>query len=209
MDPCWRSLRRAAVFGLLAVCLCVHAVGAAEETAPLVLRVVPGESKVVFEASSTLHGFEGASNRVRGEVRFVPGEPARGPAAWVEVEAGSLDTGIGARNRKMWGLLETERHRAIRFDLERIADARIDAGSGTIHARAIGTMTIRGQQRRFALDVTLEPTGGGRWKVTASAPLDMTDYGITPPRLLFVKVAPEVTLRIDLVLEPAAETDPS
>ncbi|GAB4223446.1 MAG: hypothetical protein Kow0062_23610 [Acidobacteriota bacterium] len=176
---------------------------AADDSA-VTYRVVPGTSHVRFDASSTLHGFDGESDKVRGEVRFVPAAPERGPQAWVEVEAGSLDTGIGARNRKMWRVLETDTHRTIRFELARVSDVKVDAGTGTIRARAGGTMTIRGQQRPFALDVVLEPTDGGGWRVTGSAPLDMTHYGIKPPRVMFMKVAPEVTVHVELVLEPVA-----
>ncbi len=203
-----RLLRAAPVLVLAAVLLPVAVAEPAGDLAPtgaaITYRVVPGASSVGFDASSTLHRFEGSSSSVRGEVRFVPGDPASRPTAHVEVDAASLETGVGGRDRKMRKLLEVETHPAISFDLERVSDVRIDAANGAVHARIEGRMTIRGQQQPLSLEVDLRPGAHGHWTVVGAAPLDMTEYGIKPPRVMgFIRVAPEVTLRIALELEPA------
>lgn len=151
--------------------------------------VAPGSSRVTFYAHATGHDFQGATQDVRGHIRFDPADLAGTVSGEVRVQASRLDTGIDRRNQNMWDLLEADKHRDIVFTLERISVEAEKAAhnTGTFPRRATldGTLEVRGVQKAVTIPVELEPADGAV-VVRGSFPVDMRDFGIEPPRVAFI-----------------------
>jgi polyisoprenoid-binding protein YceI len=73
-------------------------------------------------------------------------------------------------------------------------------------AKALGELTIAGVTKPIELDATLTPVEGGV-RATGKVDLQMKDFGVKPPSLLFgtLKVANEISVKFDSVIRPSGE----
>ena len=76
------------------------------------------------------------------------------------------------------------------------------AGAG--QATVSGTLTVAGVARPVSFDVKLTPSGGGLRSV-GEISIDMTQFGVTPPKVLLgqLVVGKIVRVKFDAVLQPA------
>ena len=161
--------------------------------------IVASGAEVGFEGSSTLHDFVGKTGAVSGWIAFDPAHPGLNPKAHIEVEAARLDTDSKGRDKQMRKRLNTAEHPKIVFDLVSFTPESGSSSTDKIQGAATGTMQIHGISQTLSMPVTLERNGDGEFLLEGRAPLLMTDYEITPPRVLgFIKVKPEVTIFIKI-----------
>lgn len=164
---------------------------------------VSGKSVVGFDASFPLGNFSGQTADLVGEFVLDPADLRLGVAGTLGARAASLRTGLDARDRDMWALLEVDRYREIRFTVQR---AEASFHSVTDRADVLltitGVMLMRGVERLMVFSGRVRSREGSLW-ARGEAPLRMTDVGIRPPRRLFFSVEDQVTLRFDLTLAPA------
>ena len=106
--------------------------------------LVPSQSRVGFDAKSTLRDFSGTTSQVAGELSFDLSRPDAEPQGQIRVVAASLDTGNAGRDEEMRGHLETERYGEMRFTLERFAPSAIDAAGGSVEGTGHGAGGVRG-----------------------------------------------------------------
>lgn len=167
--------------------------------------VVPGESRVAFDGSSTLHDFSGETREVTGELTVRLSDPATTLEARVSAAAATLDTGNGARDRKMHRLLEVEDHPEITFEAAGFLPENVDREAGTVRGTVDGILTVRGEPRRVKVPVTVAAEGM-HLTIEGEFPVKLTDYGIRPPRVLgLIRVADEMKVRLKIVLQQSAD----
>lgn len=168
-------------------------------------QIVPGidDTLVRFDSKATLESFSGETHRVSGRIGLVTSSIGDSIHVVVEVEMASLDTGIDKRNRDMReNHLETERYPAARF-----AGASVRAGAGSqltpgvpLDLEIEGTFTLHGVTRRMRVPVTLTAMGDGRALHAVSRfSVRLEDYAIERPRFLFMKLAEEQIVTVDVV----------
>lgn len=183
---------------LLAILIALPAcsVGAAQE---VIYTVARGAGRATFAAHATGHDFTGTTTDLRGHVRFDPAGIERRAVGNVRIQASTLDTGIGKRNRDMWEILQTEEHPDIVFDLE---GARPAQGAGAAGAQGKGLparVTLEGQleargiRRPLKIEAEIE-SGDDSIVVRGAFPLDVRDFDIEPPRAMLV-------IRMDPILQ--------
>ncbi len=175
---------------------------------PRTWRPVAGKSEVIFAAKFRVGDFSGRTAAVSGEFKLDPADLRHPVSGSLTVEASTLKTGVDGRDRDLRKALETDRFPQIRFQVE-----SVEASFPTITDKADVLLTIHGQM--FIRDVQRPMTflgrvrsreagrdGTGLW-VRGDAPLKMMDFGITPPRRLFMAVHDQVVVTFDLMLNPA------
>lgn len=115
----------------------------------------------------------------------------------LEFRVADMHTGIGLRDTHMRNAMSADSFPTIRFDL-----AGIDRGASsgdTIQVVFHGRLTIRGVTKAVTVpgSVVLHP---GSVDVTASTPIDMTEYGIEPPTRFLgaIRVKPVTTVTATL-----------
>ncbi len=174
---------------------------AAEPFRPAIQRflVDAQASEAGFDGSSTLHDFTGRTRKITGEVRL---EPARLALAGgrIAIEAASLDTNSKGRDEDMRETLEVEKFPEIRFDLGSTRGAWSPA---KCRLEITGRFSIHGVERETKLAVDVEGRADGGLHLTGKAKLDIEDFGVEPPSMLFVTMDDEVKVWFDLVLQPA------
>jgi polyisoprenoid-binding protein YceI len=190
---------------LLALAIVLPASGAwtvANET----LALQP-ESRLWIDGTSSIRSFSCKAPEVNAVVE------ANGPnvipqlllgdkgvkAVRLTVTAERLDCGNGTMNEHMRKAIKLTEYKSIEFRLSDYNVARnADGISGTID----GTLLLGGVTKPITLNAIGKPEGG-MLHVTGSYDLDMTEYGLKPPTLMFgrIKVGRTVKVNYDLLLK--------
>jgi polyisoprenoid-binding protein YceI len=119
----------------------------------------------------------------------------------VEVRVADMRTGNGLRDRHLRAAMEADRFPLLRFDL-----TSVEAGKprgDTVDLALVGRLTIHGTTREVHVPGSAI-IGKDSIAVRAGFPVDMRDYGVTPPvkMLGLLRVAPGVDVAIHLVFGP-------
>jgi polyisoprenoid-binding protein YceI len=162
-----------------------------------------GDNQVVFVSKAPMETFEGKTSQVEGSIVVDPTDVRDSVSVRVEVDLASLDTGIPRRNQHMReNHLETDKFPRAVFTGVAVLDP---ASAKLLPGQAVqldiqGTFSLHGVSRRLrtVVDVTLvEESGRRSLRFQTTFPVALTDYAISRPQFLFLKLANEqqVTVR--------------
>lgn len=118
-------------------------------------------------------------------------------SADVTLPASALNSGFGLQDWEMRRRLDVARYPE--FRLRVVHGERIDAGDGRYSATA--RLTMHGRTRDVTGTVRLS-LAGSTLDAVAEATIDMRDFGVDPPRLLALRVEPEVDVTAHVVAHP-------
>jgi YceI-like protein len=159
--------------------------------------VVPPDSWIAFEGSSTLHRVHGKATNLDGYIEAqwaadgtISTEPA--PRMHVEFLVEQLRSGNGLQDGEMWKMIDSKRFPRVASDLRELRPTT-DPG----RYAATGDVTLAGRSRRYNGTLTLSRSGD-RITIEGELEIDIRDFGLKPPALLLVKVNPAVKLRLHL-----------
>lgn len=183
----------------------VRAVRAAE----FVVR--PGnDNRVVFVSTATMETFEGKTNRMEGRLAVDPAAVGDSIAVHLEVDLASLDTGISKRNRHMKSEhLETDKYPKAIFDGATVrgpSNAKLAPGK-PVTFDVEGTFTLHGVSRRLRIQIEAtytEKAGSGRIAFRSTFPVGLSDYNISRPQFLFLKLAETQKVKVSGVAVAAS-----
>jgi polyisoprenoid-binding protein YceI len=156
--------------------------------------VLTDSSRIEVHASSTLHPVRGEARDVRG---VLEGEVRDGeilldpqPSGWVEVPVEGLSSGNRLQDLELRRRIDSVRHPVIRFDLDGV-------GGGPQRFTVAGRLTFHGVTRPVEAGVEVR-LDGDRLVVRGEHTFDITDFGLRQPRILMLKVQPEVRVVAEL-----------
>jgi polyisoprenoid-binding protein YceI len=154
-------------------------------------------SRVWVSGTSTVRSYRCESTQVTGSADAAGTELAQvaQSSGEITIPVASLDCRNGTMNGHMRNALKAARNPTIRF---RAASVSVTP-QGAV--RMTGPLTIAGESREVTINGTAVRENG-RLRVTGSKQLTMTDFGVTPPRLMAgtMRVHPPVTIGFDVVL---------
>jgi polyisoprenoid-binding protein YceI len=163
------------------------------------------DNVVRFISEATIEDFEGVTDRIDGFI--VLGEGGLTPGAtegsdfYLEVDLGSIDTGIGLRNRHMRdNYLETERFPYATFGGTFAEVSEGDDGWTRVTGR--GDMVIHGVSRSMEIPCEVAPSGTG-FRARCAFQVLLSDFDIEIPKVMFMKLANEIRLELDFFVAPA------
>jgi polyisoprenoid-binding protein YceI len=172
--------------------------GAAGTAANDALHVVDG--KVAVLCPLTIGGsFQAKTDAVSGELSVTSSldEPVRGE---VVVDLGTLETGIGLRDRHLRErYLEVQR--GAEFTRARLQEIRIAALAGSTTFR--GVLALHGARQAVSGSATITPHADG-YRVEAAFPVRISDFQIPDPTYLGVGVKDEVQVRVNFTVRRVA-----
>jgi polyisoprenoid-binding protein YceI len=155
------------------------------------LRVVPERSIVKVEARAPLHSTHAEGRALTGSVEIDAEDPVATLKIDVTAEIPTIKSGDFLLDSKSHSHVEASRYPKARFVLAH--------ATGTAAAlRLVGTITWRGR------DVPITATGRAEIGTTeargsARFELDMRSFGLTAPKLLFLKVQDVVKIDVEIV----------
>ncbi len=166
------------------------------------------DNTVLFRSSAAIEVVEGRTDRIDGYIvldseRVEAGEPSGPTGFYLEVDLASLDTGLGLRNRHMRNnYLEVQQFPYATFDgtiqdVERLPAERF-------RVWGVGVMEIHGVSRQMRIPCDLSPEEDG-YRAHCSFEVLLTDFDITIPKLMFLKLANEIRLELDFTVRPALD----
>lgn len=178
------------------------------------------ESRLWFEGNSTLGKWACRSVPVEGELAL-PGLP-ESTAALADLLEANPDTAwrptlrfpvkrIGCEegermNNHLRTALKADEHPAVTFRVEAVRDGDTEASEG-LARRVAGRLTVSGTARRVTIPVIVNVTDHDTptIRIRGKHKLDMTQYGVTPPTLMYgtISVHKPVTVHVDFELKPS------
>lgn len=160
-------------------------------------------SKISIAGTSTVHDWTMNSDKVIGEADIeVSGNQVLSISeVKLEILVESLKSGKSAMDKNAYEALKSEKHPKISFKLKGFEP--IAATGGTSVLEISGHLTIAGKTRPETILVKYKTDKAGNLLITGSKELKMTDYGVTPPEVMFgtVKTGNDITITFNLHLQ--------
>ena len=163
-------------------------------------RIVPTRSRVWIAARSNVHpirteatGLEGWLDVDIGDGKINVDQPVLGH---LEFPVENLKSGNSLEDRELRRRIDARRYPSIVGDLKSMKQT--DEPSRYIVG---GDLTFRGTSRSYEDEMIVELQDDRMVGMSGESVFDIRDFGMDPPRILLLKVQPEVTVRVELVAE--------
>jgi polyisoprenoid-binding protein YceI len=163
-------------------------------------RILPTRSRVWIEARSKVHPIRTEAGGLEGwleldvvDDKINVDQTLRGH---VEFSVDNLKSGNGLEDREMQKRIDARRYPSISGDLK-----SMKATDEPLRYIVSGDLTFRGVTRSYEDEMLAELPNDGTVKLTGQTVFDIRDFGMEPPRILMLKVQPEVTVRVEIVAE--------
>lgn len=153
---------------------------------------------VEFDSSVPLHSFTGTSDQLVGKIDMADS------TVDFYVDVHTIKTGNSKRDEDMLETLEAEEHPFAEF-YGKLTSAFNTGSSKPQKVTVEGKFSVHGVTNPLSIEGTLQKNGK-ELEVTASWTLDMSDYKIKPPGILFYRVSEEVDISITASL-PSQQTE--
>jgi polyisoprenoid-binding protein YceI len=168
-------------------------------TVPSTFRFVPERSRIDIHARSSLHAIHATAREVTGAVTVrldgdVP-DLTLAPRAEVVVAASGVTTGNVAYDVELRRRIEARRHPTITGIITDVSVA-----PGDHRYRVDGELTFHGVTQAVAVEMKVR-VEDSRLSAEWEQAIDIRDFGLTPPRVLMMKVDPEVQVTVRLEAE--------
>jgi polyisoprenoid-binding protein YceI len=156
-------------------------------------------SNLTYEGKSSLHSVSGRALDFRGYVDAafsedgtLQADPA--PAMRLEVPVTALRSGSTPKDQEVWRLIDVERSPHI------VAELRsIELLYGTTIYQAMGEITIAGRTRSYDGQMLVLTEDRQTVSVRGDLEIDIRHFGLEPPRMLFVRIEPVISVHLSLV----------
>ncbi|TYP95177.1 Polyisoprenoid-binding protein YceI [Fodinibius salinus] len=147
---------------------------------------------VEFESSVPLHSFTGTSNKLVGRISLADS------TVDFYLDLHTLDTGIDKRDNDMLETLNAKKYPFAEFYGKLISDFNPDTTSQQ-QVTVKGKFTLHNVSKKVSIDGTFQKSAEGL-TVKASWIINMKDYNIRPPGILFYRVSEEINISINALL---------
>ena len=154
-------------------------------------RIVPERSRVWIDARSSLHPIRSSTDGLEGYIDLDAGAGA------VSLPVSRLSSGNPLEDREMRNRVDAKRFPTIDGTV-----TRIEPIDGAGRYRVAGDLVFRGVSRPCEDEVRIETADDGSVRIEGRSTFDVRDFGMQPPRILMLRVHPEVTVRVEIVARP-------
>ena len=165
-------------------------------------RIVPDQSQVWIDASSSVHPIHSHTEGLTGEVELTfgadgaldLGAPVGGG---LSLSTDRLRSGNPLQDRELRRRIEATRFPTIDGELVAIA-----AGDEDGHYEVEGDVSFKGVANRYVGDMAIARREDGSVSLQGAASFDVRDFGMDPPKILVLQVHPVVSIRVDVLAVP-------
>lgn len=164
-------------------------------------EIVPDRSTVWIEAESSLHPVHGESTGLQGHIEATLQDgkldTSRDPVFRISLPIEELKSGNRLQDREMARRVEAKKH------------PTIDGGSTDAkHVEADrylvrGNLTFHGVTREVEGEVRITHPDATTIVIEGEQVFDIRDFDVKPPKILTLKVHPEVNVRIKVIAQAA------
>jgi polyisoprenoid-binding protein YceI len=162
-------------------------------------RIVPAQSRVWIDARSNLHPIHTQADGLDGWLEIEVGDGLinvdQSPRGHVEFPIENMKSGNALEDRELRRRVDSRRYPTITGDLKSMKQT--DDPSRYVVG---GDLTFLGRVRTYEDEVTFS-IADDTITLAGQSTFDIRDFGMEPPRILMIKVQPEVTVRVEIVAE--------
>ncbi len=155
--------------------------------------VVPSQSRVWIDARSSLHPIHSQTDGLEGWLDADP-EAHRVTGGEVALPVERLSSGNPLYDREMRRRVDVRRYPSISGRLTAMVPTGQDG-----RYRVRGEVTFRGVGRDYEDEMELRVRDDGDIEVEGQRVFDIRDFGLEPPRILALRVYPDVSVRVSIV----------
>lgn len=168
-------------------------------------EAINGRSELELAGDSSIHPLHTKTTEVTGyfEAELDPDgnlDLSRPVAGRVEIPVESLKSGNVLIDREMQNRLNTRRYPKVTAEV--VEMSQMDGGG---QYRAVGDLTFHGVKKRLADELVIRRLDEKTIEIRGDITLDVRQFNVEPPRLLMLKVQPEVTVKLRFVAEWVGE----
>ena len=163
-------------------------------------RILPERSRIWVDARSSLHPIRVETTGLRGHLdatvvdgALAAGSPTTGA---IEIEADRMKTGNALYDYELERRLEARKYPFIRGSVQ-----SVQALGGGQRYRVLGQLEFHGVIRAVEGEVRLRMLDERTLEIEGERVFDLREYGLDPPRILMLKVYPDVRVRAQVVAE--------
>jgi polyisoprenoid-binding protein YceI len=162
-------------------------------------EIDPERSRVWIDARSSLHPIHSETAGLEGwfEADIQGGGRVNGavaPRARLELPVARLSSGNPLYDREMRRRIDARRYPTISGDLRLMEEAE-----GDHRYKISGDITFRGVTKPYEDEMTLTSLDDDTIRLEGQRTFDVRDFGMDPPKILTLRVFPDVTVRVDIV----------
>jgi polyisoprenoid-binding protein YceI len=159
----------------------------------------PDRSRVWIEARSSLHPIHSETTGLDGwlEMEIEGGGRVNlsvPPKALLELPVEMLSSGNGLYDREMRRRINARRFPTMRGELTEMKEL-----DGEGRYAVSGDLTFHGVTRRVEGEITVTAMDDQTIRVTGEQVFDIQDFDLDPPKILTLRVYPDVTVRIEII----------
>ena len=159
----------------------------------------PARSRVWIDARSSLHGIHSETDGLEGWFEAdVQGagrvNPTAQPQGHLELPVQLLSSGNPLYDREMRRRVEARKYPTISGDLRLMKEAD---GDGRYVVG--GDVTFRGVTQSYEDEMSLSVIDDHTLRLAGQRTFDIREFGMEPPRILALRVYPDVTVKVEIV----------
>ena len=158
-------------------------------------RIVPERSKVFIEASSSVHPIHGEAAGLEGSINAAwDGDGldlSSQPQMSIELPVERLKSGNKLEDAEMMRRIDARRYPRIRGVVRDIKSQGVDG-----RYLMTGDLTFHGVTHSVDGEVTISRSDDNTLVIEGEREFDIRDFNVSPPKILMLKVHPEVKVRI-------------
>jgi polyisoprenoid-binding protein YceI len=158
-------------------------------------------SELALSGDSSIHPLHTATSELTGYFEATIGEDgqldlAAPIAGEIEIPVDSIQSGNTLIDREMRNRLNTRRFPQV---VAKLIEIRKKSGPGRY--QAIGDLTFHGVTKRLEDDLMIQQIDERTIEIQGEINLDVRDFKVEPPKLLALKVHPDVKAKLRFVVE--------
>jgi polyisoprenoid-binding protein YceI len=162
-------------------------------------RIVPEKSHIIFDGRSRLHPIHASTDGLEGyvELELTPSgevDLTKTPAGELSLAVRRLSSGNVLEDRELQRRLDVRRYPTIEGVMHQM-DRSGDDGT----YRVGGEITVRGVVCHHEDQMTIRSVDSNTIQLSGHSRFDIREFGIEPPRLLMLRVEPDVDIRVEIV----------
>lgn len=162
-------------------------------------RIVPDRSQVLIDAKSSLHPIHTRTDGLDGhlDMEVLGGGRVNlhsQPLAELSFPVNKLSSGNPLEDRELKRRIDSRRYPTIEGKLNELRETGED---GRYLAR--GDLTFRGVSNTYEGEITITQVDDRTLKLEGEHTFDIRDFNMEPPRILMLKVEPNVTVRVEII----------
>jgi polyisoprenoid-binding protein YceI len=153
-------------------------------------NIVPKRSQVWIHARSSLHAIDTSTDGLEGWLDL------EAPAGHLELPVEKLRSGNPLEDRELKRRIDSRRFPTIEGNLSSMKETE----ERDVYL-VQGELTFKGVTRSYEHTMTLSMEDENTVHLEGESTFDVRDFGLEPPRILMLKVEPEVRVRVAIVAE--------